>query len=178
MFFKKNTSQMDATLAAHQEYQMFHGTYIKDSVLSNPKKLAALTALVCPSVNSSIQNHIKICAAAKSVMDTCKGHAEKFWKQAVSTSDPDEFFKCWSVASKDFDRIASIEQFVEYGTVYTVIAPRSFKERYQIEIRHLIDRASRSCPPSQVQNHLKVFRQHLSEMDDASKKKLKSKYYL
>lgn len=158
---------------------------IRSSIFSecvyNNAALSALCDLVCPTIPPVRKNLRYIIGAVVSKCDTTLRHANKFYAMARSTSAPKEFFDDISVVRRDMAEIRAIEKYVSYGGLLNEMESYRVEERYQIELRHMIDRAAAvvvasGSPADTAALHLAVFNAHESELDAQSQKKLASKY--
>lgn len=156
-------------------------SYIKDEYVHDSKALANLCSLVCPSVAPIRKNLKVIIVSAVQKLDTISAHADKFYRAALSSSDVETFFKNFAVVRRDYSEMQQIETYVYYGGIESNFLQYNLGQRFQIEVRHLIDRAyaavSASGFPSKLAaTHLAAFKIHASELDAQSQKKLASKY--
>ncbi len=159
----------------------FENSHIKDECVYDDASLAALCALVCPTIPPSRQNLKLIVKSVVSLCDTTLRHANKFYAMACSTAVPKEFFDDMNVVRRDMAQIREIDKYAYYGGLLNEMESYRMEERYQIELRHMIDRAaatvSASASPDELAAlHLAVFKAHASELDAQSQKKLTSKY--
>ena len=156
-------------------------SYILDDYVSDTTSLSALCVLVCPSVAPVRKNLNVIIKSAVQKLDTISSHADQFYKDAITSSDVEVFFKDMAVVRRDLSEMKQIEKYVCYGGPSTDYRLYELENRFQIEVRHLIDRAaatvSVSASPDELAAfHLAVFKAHASELDAQSQKKLTSKY--
>ena len=178
---KKNVWINPSEYTVNQQSTVKLTSYILDECVYNQNSLAALCALVCPSV-PPVRGNLKV--IIKSVVSKCDmtlRHANKFYAMALSTSDPKEFFDDIAVVRRDLAEIKEVGKYAYYGGLLNEMESYRVEERYQIELRHMIDRAAAvvvasGSPADTAALHLAVFKAHESELDAQSQKKLSSKY--
>ncbi len=156
-------------------------TFIRGEYVHNKKALEDLRALVCPSVPAKKATLKILVASAKSILDTMHGHTEKLYKAALVTADAKKFFENMGAVQQDFERAAEIEKYVYYGAFPVSVSSSKFKERFQIEVRHLIDRAYKAAgektnPEKAREKAYQGFQPFLAQMDGKSLQKLNAKF--
>lgn len=156
-------------------------SYIIDEYVQDKTALTALCALVCPSVAPVRKNLKVIITSAVQKLETISSHADKFYAAALASSDVEEFFNDIAVVRRDLSEMKQIERYVYYGGASTSHRIYDLEQRFQIEVRHLIDRAyaavsASGSPAEMAALHLAAFKAHASELDAQTQKKLASKY--
>lgn len=142
--------------------------------------LAALCSLVCPSVPPTRQNLKVIATSAAQMCTEVLKHGNKFYAAALSTSDPKKFFMNMEVVRRDVALVRNIQAYFSYG-FYVPNTCMYVDDRFQIEVRHLVDRAFAALaeaknPAKLAEKHIAVYMEHFTELDDKSKEKIAKKY--
>ena len=153
-------------------------SYILDECVYDKTALAALCSLVCPSVPPTRANLKVIVTAAASKCGTLLKHSDKFYAAALATNDPNKFFMNMEVVRRDLSEFKEIQRYMYFGG-----NANSFKmeQRFQIEVRHLVDRAYAALadaknPAKLAEKHIAVYMERFAELDDKSKEKIAKKY--
>lgn len=145
--------------------------WITDDCLKSQADIKRVFQLVCPTVEPKRTNYKILLRSAKTLIDTLNGHAEKFYAMALATSDAQEWFDSMDVVKRDLERICEIEKYIYYSSAN--ISLYHLQERYQVELRHLIDR---SVSAESGITQFQMLNKHKKDMDEKTTKKFQSKY--
>lgn len=148
--------------------------YILDKVVYDKNKYKELCRLVNP--NSPNMPMRMVVGGARSILDTCNNHASKFQKLMVESTSVRDFFGYYDCIIRDYDRMQELEKYVYYGTMPSSISRCYLDQRFQIEIRHLIDRCYKNTEPRKRPALFRSFLDYRSYMDDATVNKLLKKF--
>ena len=161
-FFKNRPSPTD---------HIYHDSYIKDSVLRSNKDMEALRSLVCPSL-SNLDRKLLI-RSAVTLLDEVSNHALKFKDHMLKAKTARSFFQYAEVFYRDCDRMDAIEKYVYYSEIPSDIMRYQFDQRFQIEIRHLIDR---TFSKKNQKNDINAFLDYFYYLDEKSRGKFFKKF--